>query len=245
MTSPRGAETSVADIERSLTLDILRGRFAKGSRLPTVRDLAATHGVNPSTIQRVVARLEARGIVEARQGSGLHVNDPADAGDVGLVPYWLVALEDEPTRAIRILDDFLELRRSLAVRLLVRHRDDILARTGELSGAAAALGAADPSDLPALVAADLGFARALLRITGNVVALSVFNTLAKVLHESPRLVAAMYATPVENARAMGRVLAALAKGGPKAEATIDAILRKIDATTVSRFARSFEQGGRP
>lgn len=244
MSLPRSPETSVADIERSLTLDILRGRFAKGSRLPTVRDLAAQNGVNPSTIQRVVARLEARGIVEARQGSGLHVNDPADAGDVGLVPYWLVALEDEPERATRVLEDFLELRRSLAVRLIVRHRDDILARLSELSASAAALAAADPADPRALVAADLGFARALLRITGNIVALSVFNTLAKVLDESPRLVAAMYATPENNARAMGKVLAALATGGPKAEATIDAVLRKIDATTVSRFARSFEKGPR-
>lgn len=244
MSLPRSPETSVADIERSLTLDILRGRFAKGSRLPTVRDLAAQNGVNPSTIQRVVARLEARGIVEARQGSGLHVNDPADAGDVGLVPYWLVALEDEPERATRVLEDFLELRRSLAVRLIVRHRDDILARSSELSVAASALAAADPADPRALVAADLGFARALLRITGNIVALSVFNTLAKVLDESPRLVAAMYATPENNARAMGKVLAALATGGPKAEATVDAVLRKIDATTVSRFARSFEKGAR-
>lgn len=238
-------ETTVSDIERTLLLDILRGRWPAGTRLPTVRELAASHAVNPATIQRVVARLETRGLVSARQGSGLRVNDPLSAGDAGLVPYWLVARRDDPKAAAKILADFLELRRIVAVRLLVRHRDEILARLPELGREAEALAAVDPGDLDALREADLAFARALLRATGNVPALAVFNTLASVLTELPEVARAMYARPKENVRGMADVLDALVRGGAKLEKTIDELVAEVDARTVARFARLLAKQGAP
>lgn len=238
-------ETTVSDIERTLLLDILRGRWPAGTRLPTVRELAASHAVNPATIQRVVARLETRGLVSARQGSGLRVNDPLSAGDAGLVPYWLVARRDDPKAAAKILADFLELRRIVAVRLLVRHRDEILARLPELGREAEALAAVDPGDLDALREADLAFARALLRATGNVPALAVFNTLASVLTELPEVARAMYARPKENVRAMADVLDALVRGGARLERTIDELVAEVDARTVARFARLLAKQGAP
>ncbi|MCC6646920.1 MAG: GntR family transcriptional regulator [Polyangiaceae bacterium] len=229
---------TVEGIERALSLDILRGRYAAGSRLPTVRELAATHEVNPATIQRVVARLETRGLIVARQGSGLCVQDPLVAGDVGLLPLWLVALEERPAEARRLLEGVLELRRLIAVRLIVRHRRALSARQDELSAAALGLLDAAALDVAARAAADIAFARKLVEICGEPVALAVFNTLARAVEESPALASAMFASPAENVRAMRAVLSALAQRREGLARVVDTELAAQDARTVTRFARA-------
>ncbi len=237
-------DVSTEAIERALSLDILRGRYAPGSRLPTVRELAAAHDVNPATIQRVVARLETRGLVVARQGSGLRVEDPRVVGDVGLLPLWLVALEGRPAEAARVLDEFLELRRALAARLLVRHREALLSRAGELGDAAARFVAASGEGPRALAAADLAFTRALIELTDSTVARAVFNTLARVLDESPILAQAMYARPADNAHATREVLEALRRGGKGLAAAVERALQALDARTVTRVERALEKAAR-
>ena len=228
-------DKSPSAIEHALTQDILRGRYAVGSRLPTVRELAETHGVNPATIQRVVSRLETRGLVTARQGSGLRVNDPAESGDISLIPFWLEATLDQPAQAVSILADFLEVRRVIAVRLMVRHREALLAQTAQLQGAAARMVAASHEGVSALRDADMAFARAMLQATGNVVALSVLNTMARVLEELPVVAQAMYAEPAASTASMARVLQALRDGGEGAAATIEQALADVDALTLARF----------
>jgi DNA-binding FadR family transcriptional regulator len=228
-------ESTPVGIERALTLDILRGRYAAGSRLPTVRELAEQNGVTPATIQRVVARLETRGLVAARQGSGLRVNDPAAAGDLSLVPLWLEATLDDPGRAAGILGDFLEVRRVLAARLLTRHREAILARAVALHGAVARMAGAADEGTDALREADLAFARELLFATGNLVALGVLSTLARVLRELPLVAEAMYAEPAENAASMRDVLRALLEDREGAGAAIEAAIAAVDAGTLRRF----------
>ena len=57
----------VADLERhAASLD-------PGARLPSVRELMARHRVGPVTVQRAVALLAARGVLEPRPGSGTYV----------------------------------------------------------------------------------------------------------------------------------------------------------------------------
>lgn len=233
-------DTAASAIERALVLDILRGRHAVGTRLPTIRALAAAHGVTTATIQRVVSSLEARGLVVARHGSGLLVQDPVEAGDVSLVPLWLEALEDEPARAVAMLDDFLEMRRALAARLLVRHRAAIAARAPELAALAARMAAAASEGIDALREADLAFARALLRPTGNVLALSVLSTLQRLLTALPLVSRAMFAAPEENAASMLRVMHALASGGADASAIVETALAEVDARTVERFRQALD-----
>lgn len=52
---------------------ILRGDYAAGDRLPSVRELAVSEGINPNTAQSVYDLLEQDGWVERRQGSGTFV----------------------------------------------------------------------------------------------------------------------------------------------------------------------------
>src|SRR3954452_10562881 len=55
------------------TLEAEIARAAPGTRLPSVRELMARHRAGPATVQRAIAVLAARGLVEARPGRGTFV----------------------------------------------------------------------------------------------------------------------------------------------------------------------------
>ncbi len=52
---------------------IASGVFAPGEKLPGVRELAAQAGVNPNTMQRALAQLEATGLLRTQRTSGRFV----------------------------------------------------------------------------------------------------------------------------------------------------------------------------
>jgi GntR family transcriptional regulator len=54
---------------------VASGVLAAGERLPSVRDLATTLGVNPTTIQKAYGELEHLGVIETRRGQGTFVAD--------------------------------------------------------------------------------------------------------------------------------------------------------------------------
>jgi GntR family transcriptional regulator len=49
------------------------GWLKPGDRLPTVRDVVRTSGVNANTVLKAYRELERAGLLEARQGSGTYV----------------------------------------------------------------------------------------------------------------------------------------------------------------------------
>ena len=57
---------------------IVAGVYPPGSRLPSVRELAAEAGVNPNTMQRALAQLEQDGLARADRTAGRLVT--RDAG---------------------------------------------------------------------------------------------------------------------------------------------------------------------
>ncbi len=81
------------------------GAAAPGDRLPSVRELMARHRAGPATVQRAIAALAARGLVEARPGRGTFVAArpgapaPADASwqTVALGPR---AIDAEPLETL-------------------------------------------------------------------------------------------------------------------------------------------------
>ena len=58
-----------------LSIFIINGGYPAGSRLPSVRDLAAEAKVNPNTMQRALAELENAGLVYAERTSGRFVTE--------------------------------------------------------------------------------------------------------------------------------------------------------------------------
>ncbi len=56
-----------------LIIEILQEIRKAGEKLPSVREMAVTMGVNPNTIQRTYSELERMNIVETRRGQGTFV----------------------------------------------------------------------------------------------------------------------------------------------------------------------------
>ena len=57
-------------LSQQLTQRIITGIYPPGSRLPSVRELAAEAGVNPNTMQRALAQLEQDGLAKADRTAG-------------------------------------------------------------------------------------------------------------------------------------------------------------------------------
>ena len=56
---------------------IVSGEYAPGERLKSVRDLAAEAAVNPNTMQKALAELEARQLIHTQRTSGRLITEDA------------------------------------------------------------------------------------------------------------------------------------------------------------------------
>ena len=55
---------------RRLEISIAAGEYQSGEKMPSVRDLALEAGVNPNTMQRALAELEAGGLLHSERTAG-------------------------------------------------------------------------------------------------------------------------------------------------------------------------------
>lgn len=62
-------------LSEQLARGIISGVYPPGSRLPSVRELAAEAGVNPNTMQRALAQLEQDGLAKADRTAGRLVTE--------------------------------------------------------------------------------------------------------------------------------------------------------------------------
>ena len=71
-------------LSQQLARRIIAGVYPPGSRLPSVRELAAEAGVNPNTMQRALAQLEQEGLTRAGRTAGRLVTQDAAALETAL-----------------------------------------------------------------------------------------------------------------------------------------------------------------
>lgn len=57
------------------------GQLAAGAILPSVREVAAAHAINPMTVSKAYSQLEAEGVLERQRGKGMAVAPRATPGD--------------------------------------------------------------------------------------------------------------------------------------------------------------------
>jgi GntR family transcriptional regulator len=57
------------------------GWLTPGDKLPTVRDVVASSGVNANTVLKAYRELELAGLVEARQGAGTYIKATLGSAD--------------------------------------------------------------------------------------------------------------------------------------------------------------------
>ena len=64
-----------AQILERIQMQIVSGVYQPGTKIPSVRELAAEAGVNPNTMQKALAELERSGLVTTQRTSGRVVTE--------------------------------------------------------------------------------------------------------------------------------------------------------------------------
>ena len=99
---PKGIFQQIADQMRDRILD---GEWSEGERIPSVRDLAVSVGVNPNTVNKSYQALLDRRLIENQRGVGYFVAAGARARILGELKEEFVGNElPRVFRAMRVLD---------------------------------------------------------------------------------------------------------------------------------------------
>lgn len=72
-----------AQLREQIMAALGRGELGRGEQLPSVRDVAATLGINPNTVNRAYAELERSGVVATKRGRGTFVARARATEEVG------------------------------------------------------------------------------------------------------------------------------------------------------------------
>lgn len=68
---PSAAEPIYRQIADQVRRMVAGGQLQAGDALPSVRDIAAAHAVNPMTVSKAYSQLEAEGVLERLRGKGM------------------------------------------------------------------------------------------------------------------------------------------------------------------------------
>lgn len=222
---PRAVDIAADDLRGR----ILTGEWPAGHRLPPERRLAEELGISRLTLRAALSKLEAEGLTQARQGSGITVQDWRDAGSVGLLAHLIAygGLEWVPA--------FLELRRALATEVLGLVATK--ATDAELDDLAEhALAVSNAPNREALMAGNLSFSKAIVRLTDNMPMLLLFNTLERSINARADLASALIADEDAVRASFPLVVGLLRTRDPASIRTAArAALERIDAATLARL----------
>lgn len=187
------ARSSVVDtVADRLRNEILAGRIAAGSRLPSERELSLALGVNRLTLRAALARLEAMGLVSTRHGSGTEVVSWRERAGLEALPMVLRSLERDEPAFLELLASLLEVRRILVsegVALAAERHTEADIEAMKQVVAQQKLNLPDPL---AFARGDLALQRVLVRAARNVGLELILNSFMRFPDEQPEIVAQMY-----------------------------------------------------
>ena len=79
--APQAAEPIYRQIAEQLRRMISAGQLPAGTLLPSVRDVASAHAINPMTVSRAYSQLETEGLLERLRGKGMAIASRRAGGD--------------------------------------------------------------------------------------------------------------------------------------------------------------------
>jgi GntR family transcriptional regulator, transcriptional repressor for pyruvate dehydrogenase complex len=239
-TSPRavaapatlGRATLADRLAAMLSTQIEAGRLAPGDRLPTEAQLCATHGVSRSVVREAVHRVKSRGLLVARQGSGVYVAAPAQHQPLEFDPSVLESLD----AVVHVV----EVRRVLEGEMAALAAER--ATRAQVAGLRRALAAIDTAGAAGRdgVAEDLAFHRAIGEATGNPQFSRLLGFLEQYLREGMRITRGNEARRVDFMEAVRKehraIVDAIAAGDPRAA-------KRAASSHLVHSARRLERGG--
>lgn len=238
------ARSSVVDaVADRIRGEILAGRLAAGSKLPSERELALALGINRLTLRAALARLEALGLIITRHGAGTIVASWRERAGLDALAALAAALDPAEPAWHDMLASILEVRRVIAAEAVAlaveRHTEEDL----QAMEAAAAEQQKNLGDPLALARGDILFQRAIVRAAKNVGLELILNTFARLPEDHPQLVAALYDDPARTVSAYPIIIELVRSGRPdEARMLVRQALAAADATLLERQLRHLELG---
>jgi len=215
-----------AVVER-LRHDILAGEFPSGQHLPPERQLSADLGVSRLTLRAALARLEAEGLVRARQGEGVRVLELSEHATLGVLAHMDLSAQPEVVRS------FLELRRAVAAEAVAQACERATDAQIDALAALAEAQLAETDDVR-YAARDVEFAREMLKAAKSFAALLVFNALAPVYEAHPRLAHALLSDRERSLAGYTLSVALLrARDAANARTVVREALEQVDAAALA------------
>jgi GntR family transcriptional regulator, transcriptional repressor for pyruvate dehydrogenase complex len=162
-----------------LLAQIERGTLKPGDRIPTEAQLASAHGVSRSVVREAVHQLKSRGMVHARQGSGVYV--------AATLPAQPLLFDASVLESVDAVVQVMELRRVLegeiaALAAVRATRAQVATMKRALKGIDAAAKLGEDG-----VAQDMAFHRSIAQATGNPQFSRMLGFLEQYLREAMRV----------------------------------------------------------
>lgn len=150
-------------VARQIEEQIRRRAFAPGEKLPTEREMGERFGVSRTVVREALKSLEAVGLVDARQGSGIYVRHHpgpvvSRALDLSVTP------DDQSVRHLFTFREGLEV---LAVRLATANRSEEQLAAIRQAAAETRTAAHGTHDFETFGVADRAFHTAIREAAGN------------------------------------------------------------------------------
>jgi GntR family transcriptional repressor for pyruvate dehydrogenase complex len=221
-------------IFESLRRAILSGELAPGDRLPPERTLAEQHDTNRNTLREALRKLEQLGLVRARQGQGVTVQDFRMDGTLELLTPFLLTGADVSER-VGVLVDLLQARRQVlqsTLRLVAeRHNDADMAHLEAL--AAAQIAAAERGDSEAVVRGDIALVDAFFDAAHSLTFRWIANSLLSVAREIVERFPSLWIQDPTYPEVIATLVSALrARDGERAADILHTYYLKTDAVLV-------------
>jgi GntR family transcriptional repressor for pyruvate dehydrogenase complex len=241
------ARSSVVDaVADRLRGEILAGRLAAGSRLPSERELSLALGVNRLTLRAALARLEAMGLVTTRHGSGTEVSPWRERAGLEALSMVMSSLDPSEPAWLELLTSMLEIRRILAAEAValaaVRHTDADLQAMREIAEEQQTR----THDPLAYARGDLAFQRVLIRAARNVGFELILNSFLRVPEEQPALIAQLYDRREDSLGFYEAVIELVKSGdGKSARTAVQMALASIDENWLERHGHHKPRAAKP
>ncbi|MEW6775760.1 MAG: winged helix-turn-helix domain-containing protein [Bdellovibrionota bacterium] len=241
--SPQNAASIVEKTAEAIAFRIVSGKYAANERLPSVRKLAEEFGINPSTVQVVLAHLESSGFVTPRQGLGFLVRDVERFGGIPTWRYVFRFAQFVPEKAAKIYEDLLDMRVVLIAEALEKIAEDPKRYDpSSVRGAVEKLDlliTTEPQNIREIARAELHATRLLMLAAGQSVVTAVLNSIGEIYLDVPVVLKAMYAELPKNRFIWRTLLLQWERGqfSSKAIPQLRTLLRQYDEGILERFRK--------
>ncbi|HEU0191012.1 MAG TPA: GntR family transcriptional regulator [Mycobacterium sp.] len=239
------SKTVVAHVADELARRVVSGAKQPGELMPSVRQIAEEFGINRSTAQLVLGRLESHGFVVAQRARGFVIRDIRRDGGVEVYRQMFRLSMQMPETAITVFHDIVDVERSIVMDALLVYTNcpDKQDARGVNTAIEAldTLARSDDPDREAMLEIELAIIGRILDAVGQTFHRAILNSIGEMVLGVPEAVAAYYAVAPDLHVLVWRGLAAVWDSGGAPSEAQSALLDDLFSIYHERVMTRFEE----